>query len=108
MKDHILAKIFGIVAGLLAVFLTGCGTFFDGETTTTTEDEGPPPNVLRVGDRIKITFGVGNLAPQEHQISETGTVTLPLIGAVRVVDKTIDQVEQEIRDKYVPAYYKWG
>ncbi len=63
-------------------------------------------NVLHVGDRIKIAFGTTELQGQEHQISDTGTVTLPLIGAIKVAERTIEQVEEDIRNSYVPKYFK--
>jgi polysaccharide export outer membrane protein len=62
-----------------------------------------------VGDLIIVKFsggGEGDGQPLEERIKEDGTITLPLIGAVKANDKTAHELETEIKNSYVPEYYK--
>jgi len=60
-------------------------------------------------DTIRITFvGPENsqvIQPHEGRVSEDGTITLPLIGAVKVAGKTAGELRTIIHDAYVPRYY---
>jgi len=62
-----------------------------------------------VGDVVIVKFsggGEGDGQPLEERIKEDGTITLPLIGAIRANDKTAHELETEIKNYYVPEYYK--
>ena len=61
-----------------------------------------------VGDLITVKFsGVSEqLTPHEEHIKDDGTITLPLIGAVKAVGKTSGELQTEIHGLYVPTYYK--
>lgn len=71
----------------------------------------PPPNGaevarFRVGETVKVTFsGPTPIDGHEEPIKEDGTITLPLIGSVVAVGKTAGELQNEIRDAYVPKYY---
>lgn len=63
---------------------------------------------LAPGDPIRVVFsGITDPPPpHEEQIKEDGTVTLPNIGVIMAQGKTTGELQKEIHDKYVPAYYK--
>ena len=46
------------------------------------------------------------IPPHEEQIKEDGTITLPNIGVIIAQGKTTGELQKEIHDKYVPAFYK--
>ena len=63
---------------------------------------------LKPEDTISITF-IGPegqvIAPFEGRISENGTITLQLIGAIKAAGKTASELQKDIHDAYVPKYY---
>ena len=95
---------------LLALMLVGCGI-----TPTTGVNDPPDPTYsgieivprLHIGDSVIITFEGPQdmIAPHEETIKEDGTVTLPYIGHVKAAGRTSGELQDEIRDKYVPKYY---
>lgn len=70
----------------------------------------PEGDRLRVGDRVTVKFSGNpdqqNLPTHEQVIKDDGTITLPYIQDVKAVGKTLGQLQKEIHDQYVPAYYK--
>jgi polysaccharide export outer membrane protein len=69
----------------------------------------PAGNKFGLDDLVIVTFsGLGNDTPPTHleRIKDDGTITLQLIGAVRAKDKTPGQLQKEIRQLYVPRFYK--
>jgi len=73
-------------------------------------------NRFAVGDLVTVSFsGTADQIPtHDERIKEDGTITLPLIGAVKAAGKTPVELQSEIHDLYVPRYYKqltvtpWG
>ncbi len=63
---------------------------------------------LAIGDLIRIVFSGISDPPQPHEerIKDDGTLTLPLIGAVKADGKTSGELQKAITDAYVPDYYK--
>jgi protein involved in polysaccharide export with SLBB domain len=63
---------------------------------------------LAIGDLVTVKFSgiVEPIPPHEERITEDGTITLPLIGAVVATGKTLGELQKEIHDRYVPDYYK--
>jgi len=55
---------------------------------------------------VKFSGSIPDIPQHEERIKGHGTITLPLIGAVRAVDKTTVELQKAIHDRYVPAYYK--
>lgn len=104
------------VLALLAATLTGCQTTNERivfssvegaeDLTGTPNMENPP---LSKGDPVRVTFSglpTGKeIPPHEEQIKEDGTLTLPLIGAVKAEGKSTGELQKEIHDRYVPDYY---
>ncbi len=97
---------------VLAVVLAGC------ESSGKKPDVmAPPPfetspgeaNVprLHIGDVVSITFsGLPDpIDSQDKPIKEDGTITLPDIGRVKAVGKTIGELEDTIHNLYVPRVY---
>jgi len=62
--------------------------------------------VLGVGDKLQMTvFGEDDLSG-EFQVSSTGSISLPLIGEVRVAGLTVSQVTSSIVSKLSEGYMK--
>ena len=70
---------------------------------------GPEPEVFRVGDSLTIVYAdLPQPTPQfEGKIKEDGTVTLLLNKTFTAAGKTAGQLETEIRDYYVPRFFKY-
>jgi protein involved in polysaccharide export with SLBB domain len=93
--------------------LSGCDTVYP---PTTSAPPKPPPawttndfrqDPLRIGDMIKVELSGGPevTPPSEQVIHEDGTINLAFIGRITANGKSPSQLEKEITDKYVPAYY---
>jgi polysaccharide export outer membrane protein len=114
----ILDRIASVISLLVVVglFGSGCTTapepdFFTSPPPTVL-NPGTPPDVeqrqrFQVGDMVVVTFsGVSEPIPAHvEQIKEDGNITLPLIGAVKAVEKTTGELQKEIHGLYVPKYY---
>lgn len=63
---------------------------------------------FQIGDQVTVKFSgtVDQIPPHEERIKDDGTITLPLIGAVKAAGKTPGDLQKEIHDLYVPDYYK--
>lgn len=76
----------------------------------TTAESDVPPEVaqFQIGDTITVTFSglLENPLPHVEPIKEDGTIELPLIGKVKAAGKTAGQLQTEIRDLYVPMFYR--
>lgn len=59
-----------------------------------------------IGDVVIVKFTLEWSPPHEQQIREDGTITLPLIGAINASGKTAHELETEIKNRYVPDFYK--
>ncbi|HEX5221157.1 MAG TPA: polysaccharide biosynthesis/export family protein [Verrucomicrobiae bacterium] len=60
------------------------------------------------GDQVTVKFSgtVDQIPPHEERIKDDGTITLPLIGAVKAEGKTPGELQKEITDRYVPDLYR--
>lgn len=47
---------------------------------------------------------VGEVAPYMCRVSETGTITLPVVGEIQVVGMTLNQIETTVIEAYYPKY----
>jgi len=111
--SYLLRRSFLMLLPVLA--LAGCSLFSDsGKKTDVMADPGYVSNPgeanvprLHIGDVVSITFsGLPDpLDPQDKPIKEDGTITLPDIGRVVAVGKTIGDLEDTIHDLYVPKIY---
>lgn len=63
---------------------------------------------LRPGDALKITFKGPSIQIPDHdeRVPESGEITLPYIGKVKVIGKTRVKLQDEITELYVPKYFK--
>ncbi len=61
-----------------------------------------------VGDLVRVIFSgfIETIQPHEERIKDDGTITLPLIGAIKADGKTPGELQKAITDAYVPDYYK--
>lgn len=62
---------------------------------------------FQVGDTVTVDFsGTNDKIPENVQtVTEDGTITLPYIGSVHAAGLTTGELQKEIHDLYVPAYY---
>jgi polysaccharide export outer membrane protein len=119
----------GTVCGLLltGLFLAGCGTGTARFSTvpggaslapaTSPASAGAPAaatrlpssDLLRVGDSLTITFLDLPIVvpPFDRTIKEDGSITLLLNQPFQAANKTTGELENEIREHYVPRYYKY-
>jgi len=101
-----------VLLPVLALALTGC--FGSGKKIDVMAEPGFVSNPgesnvprLHIGDVVSITFsGLPDpLEPQDKPIKEDGTITLPDVGRVKAVGKSIGELEDAIHDLYVPKIY---
>ena len=113
------------VCGLLlaALFLAGCetkpagGAFAELPGITTPPagaslagtNAGTELDVLQVEDALIVSFSdLPTPVPSiEDRIKQDGTITLMLNQTFTAAGKTRSKLEKEIRDRYVPQYYKY-
>jgi polysaccharide export outer membrane protein len=96
-----------LAAILAALGLAGCST------TNNQELMSPPPSLnallapLTVGDTVTVTMsGIPDPPlPEEKPIKGDGTISLPDIGSVQAAGKTPGELEDFIRNLYVPKIY---
>ena len=108
---------------VFAASLSGCssdpnvaqgGYHFPGEAGTPPQaPQTPPPmqsSLLRIGDMITVNFSdVPNppgLAEVRARIPTDGMLTLHYNVRVKAAEKTIPELEREIREAYVPKLFK--
>ncbi len=96
---------------VLALGLAGC-------VTTNDKDVMQPPNPQEPGDSSVARLHIGDtitvvldgppetIPPHEETIKEDGSITLTLIGHVKAAGRTPGELQDCIRDQYVPKYYK--
>ena len=104
-----------VLLPVLALTLGGCSLFSgSGNKPDINRDPGYVKNPgegvqprLHIGDIVSITYsGLPDpMDPQDKPIKEDGTITLPDIGRVKAVGKTIGELEDTIHDLYVPKIY---
>ena len=117
--------VWGLCALVAAAFvLVGCQstpppTFSSGfdvndpllasDPLTSGGTNGPFGIIIKPEDSITVTF-LGPegqvLPPFEGRVSEDGTITLQLIGAVKAAGKTAGELQKDIHDAYVPKYFQ--
>lgn len=92
---------------LLALMLAGCANTNDKDVYAAPDaiyvgDTTVPR--LHIGDSVLITFDgpPEPMAAHEEIIKEDGTITLPNIGHVKASGRTTGELQDDIRDKYVP------
>lgn len=104
------------LAVLLAVLGGGCGTPTSGRASSPTAGGAPPvappmgmgPDVVRVGDKIEITFAdIPELYPTMVQrVRDDGSITLPLGVRVEAAAMKASELQDAIQQAYVPKYFK--
>lgn len=130
MSIHNGLRLLGIVCGWLAAgwLVAGCNS--PASKASGAEASAAPPaatgaapdaraagpdaprttsDLLRVGDSLVVNLMdlPETVAPMEVTIKEDGSITLPLLNQqVPAANKTTGELEQEIKQRYVPGYYK--
>ncbi len=60
---------------------------------------------LRPGDGLKLIFyNIADTISGQYYIQDNGNVSLPYLGSIRVADRNIDSIKQEIYSKYSNLY----
>jgi len=92
-----------ICASLLGLLLAGCYTDFGPVEVVT----GPVPSSgselaarMQPGERIKVTIYGEDALTGEYDVSPTGYVSMPLIGAVKAVGQTPGEFGRTVAAKY--------
>lgn len=97
-------RLLAVLAALLTLILSlsvyGAGAPRTTQAAPAAADRGTEQSntVLGVGDVVKITVFQNPDMTTEARISEAGTITFPLLGAVRVAGMTPAQAERSIAD----------
>jgi protein involved in polysaccharide export with SLBB domain len=110
MKSFVRGLLFSTCV-LTGVLLTGCDSTSGGANSSTVASPTPEIARFQVGDTVIVAFsGLPSSDPMqtgghEAPIKEDGTITLPYIGPVLAVGKTVGELQTEIHDLYVPKYY---
>lgn len=97
-----------VVLGMacLMALVSGCKT--PSGSALTAEDTKPYTNIgIQPGDIVRITFpGMTGAGAAEmntaQQVQSDGTITLPLGGSLPVADKTVQQIEKDLLERYGP------
>jgi polysaccharide export outer membrane protein len=80
-----------------------------GNTNAPGTDPGQGFSILRVGDPLIISFAdlgaLSSMREQHVRIPDSGVITLPFNVRVQAAGKSTGQLEKDIRDAYVPAYF---
>jgi protein involved in polysaccharide export with SLBB domain len=105
-----------LLAGVL--LLGGCASDYKydplaevAQSTVGSKPANPVPptkdDVLRVNDKVTVSFQdiPNSVLPITQTVKDDGTITLIYNQSFQVVGKTISEVEKEIHDRYVPAYF---
>lgn len=89
---------------------TGTGTPATGPSTGSalSEINGSYP-ILHAGDLISVTFNDVNPVPTpiDDTIKEDGSITLYYNEKFQAAGKTVNALQAEIHDRYVPKYYQY-
>mgnify|MGYP001109194318 CR=1 FL=1 len=70
-----------------------------------TRDETNTPYQLNVGDQVRIESLTDRTLDRDLEILNDGTITLRLLGRVHAARLTVDQLQQELEDRY-KRYYR--
>lgn len=124
LRKFSIRGMFSVCTALFTGLLfTGCGTTADPAFTSSpgvestraasTNDISRPLVTegdkvrFQMGDLIRVTFSgvIEGIPAHEERIKDDGTITLPLIGAIKALGKTPGDVQQEILERYVPKFY---
>ena len=92
-----------VAAALAALALTGCGDrLYPVHGTVTLDDGTPVTRGMIVCERID----GGPALSAQGEIKPDGTITLTLNQTFKAAGVTRAQLEKDIRERYVPRYYK--
>jgi polysaccharide export outer membrane protein len=104
---HITATLF---TALALAFLTGCQPFDNSAANNNhaAAVSNPQGDVLNVGEPITVTFSDAPtlIQPFEERIKSDGKITLLYSQTFDAAGKTRGDLEAEIRERYVPRYFK--
>ncbi|WP_050785838.1 polysaccharide biosynthesis/export family protein [Pedosphaera parvula] len=69
--------------------------------------EDPKAGVLHVGDKVTVSFSdiINAVQPITQPVKDDGSITLMYNQKFQAAGRTISDIEKEIHDRYVPAYY---
>jgi protein involved in polysaccharide export with SLBB domain len=88
----------------------GAATGAGGTNSTGTNAPlGFPGEILKAGDILTISFSdLPTSSPAfQERVNDDGTITLQYSETFKAAGKTRQQLQQEIKERYVPKYYKY-
>lgn len=89
----------------LFVLLTGIALAFFFPAQAQNNDTSLASYRLDAGDLINITvFGESDLSLKEVRITESGTISYPILGEIRVAGKTVGEIEKLITEQLKGRY----
>jgi len=97
-----------LVASLCLGFLVAACSSNSAIVLPEPETAGPAEDYrLGTGDQLRVTvFGHEDLSVEAVDVDSAGRITLPLAGDLRVVGRTLKEVEQSIVESLSPEYLK--
>ena len=57
-----------------------------------------------LADWLRPTYGYNEVEPYLVRVSDAGTITLPIIGEIKVIGKTLAKIEVSVKNAYYPKY----
>jgi protein involved in polysaccharide export with SLBB domain len=103
------SRLFACTLLLASLVFAGCSSTPKPVDVANADGSQPNAEVARfhVGETVSIVFSgtPDQVLPHEEQIKEDGMITLPLVGSVKALGKTAGELQNEIRNLYVPNYY---
>src|SRR5688572_8955508 len=88
---------------------TGCETLQENPAGSPNDRDSRPHDtdeIIREGEQLTIEFFETNLGKIEQAVAGDGTITLPLLTErVRAAGKKVSELQDSIRQLYVPRYF---
>lgn len=114
--------VYGLGLVLAGILLAGCETTESGQYGYDPLGSDAPPaatgangapigpqrsGVLLIGDEVIVNFAdlVNPIQPADDTVKDDGTITLIYNEKFQAAGKTIGELQEEIRKRYVPAYF---
>ena len=95
----------GVAVSFGALLLSGCATNQEWHPETNGNQEQVARFHVGYTVIVNVTGVPVDITPHQEAIKEDGTITLPDIGKVKAAGKTAGELQDAIRDLYVPSIY---
>jgi len=99
---RIQSGLIGMLCVATAIVSTGCGGMNPGPPVPSEAYRSKPNSTLSAGDEIKVSFSGAPELNVKQKIQANGKVSLPTIGDVSVVGKSITGFQSQLTSLYTP------